>query len=136
MTWTIFMLLNSNLTFSPCLNMSFIFTNHQHRQCNPSYNRAFIVDWSLSGIMTSKLVICESELPRLAASLILISQMTGYSVIIPYMNCIWLDSLFLATICKPSCLSDCCISNVKKASSNPLWMNVIRYLEKIKSIQT
>ena len=27
---------------------------------NTSYNRAFIVDRSLSGIMTSKLIICES----------------------------------------------------------------------------
>ena len=41
-------------------------------------------DWSLSGIMTSKLVIRESELPRPAASSILISRMTSSSVIIPY----------------------------------------------------
>ena len=43
-----------------------------------------LVDWSLSGIMTSKLVIRESELPRSAASSILISRMTSSSVIIPY----------------------------------------------------
>ena len=43
-----------------------------------------LVDWSLSGIMTSKLVIRESESPRPAASSILISQMTSSSVIIPY----------------------------------------------------
>ena len=34
------------------------------------------VDWSLSGIMTSKLVISESESPRPAASSILISRRT------------------------------------------------------------
>ena len=33
-----------------------------------------LVDWSLSGIMTSKLIICESESPRPAASSILISN--------------------------------------------------------------
>ena len=43
-----------------------------------------LVDWSLSGKMTSKLVIHESESPRPAASLILISRMTRSSVIIPY----------------------------------------------------
>ena len=37
------------------------------------------LDWSLSGIVTSKLVIRES-----AASSILISRMTSSSVIIPY----------------------------------------------------
>ena len=42
------------------------------------------VDWSLSGIMTSKRVIRESESPRPAASSILISRMTRSSVIIPY----------------------------------------------------
>ena len=42
------------------------------------------VEWSLSGIMTSKLVIRESESPRAAASSILISWMTRPSVIIPY----------------------------------------------------
>ena len=43
-----------------------------------------LVDWSLSGIMTSKLVIRESESPRPVASSILISRMTSSSVIIPY----------------------------------------------------
>ena len=43
-----------------------------------------LVDWSLSDIMTSKLVIRESESPRPAASSILISRMTSSSVIIPY----------------------------------------------------
>ena len=46
----------------------------------------FIVDWSLSGIMTSKLVIRESESPRPAASSILISRMTSSLVIIPYIT--------------------------------------------------
>ena len=43
-----------------------------------------LVDWSLSGIMTLKRVIRESESPRPAASSILISRMTRSSVIIPY----------------------------------------------------
>ena len=43
-----------------------------------------LVGWSLSGIMTPKLVIRESESPRPAASSILISRMTSSSVIIPY----------------------------------------------------
>ena len=43
-----------------------------------------LVDWSLSRIMTSKLVIRESESPRPAASSILILRMTSNSVIIPY----------------------------------------------------
>ena len=43
-----------------------------------------LVDWSLSGIMTSKLVVREYESPRPAASSILISRMTSSSVIIPY----------------------------------------------------
>ena len=43
-----------------------------------------LVDWSLSDIMTSKLVIRESESPRPAASSILISRMTSSSAIIPY----------------------------------------------------
>ena len=47
-----------------CLNTSFIFTNYQARQCNASHNRAFIIDRSLSGIMTSKLVISEFESSR------------------------------------------------------------------------
>ena len=47
--------------------------------------RAFIVDWSFSGIMTSKLVICESELPLPAAWSILISGMTSSLAIIPYL---------------------------------------------------
>ena len=42
-----------------------------------------LVDWSLSGIITSKLVIRESESPGPAASSILISRMTRSSVIIP-----------------------------------------------------
>ena len=40
-----------------------------------------LVDWSLSGIMTSKLAIRESESPRPVASSILISRMTSSSVI-------------------------------------------------------
>ena len=32
--------------FFLCLNTSLVFTNNQPRQCNMSYNRAFIVDWS------------------------------------------------------------------------------------------
>ena len=43
-----------------------------------------LVDWSLSGIMTSKLVIRESESPRPATSSVLISRMTSSSVIIQY----------------------------------------------------
>ena len=43
-----------------------------------------LVDWSLSGIMTAKLVIRKSESPRPATSSILISRMTNSSVIIPY----------------------------------------------------
>ena len=72
-----------------CLNTSFVFTNYslyQPGQYNASYNRAFIFDWSLSGVMTSKLFIRESESPRPAASSILISRMTSSSVIIPYIN--------------------------------------------------
>ena len=49
-----------------------------------------LVDWSLSGVMTSKLVIRESESPQPVASLILISQMTSSSVIIPYLNPCWI----------------------------------------------
>ena len=45
-----------------------------------------LVDWSLSGIMTSKLVIREPESPRPVASSILISRMTSSSVIIPYIK--------------------------------------------------
>ena len=44
----------------------------------------YLVDWSLSGLMTSKHVIRKSESPRPAASSILISRMTSSSVIIPY----------------------------------------------------
>ena len=44
-----------------------------------------LVDWSLSGIMTSKRVIRESESPRPAASSILNSRMARSSVIIPYL---------------------------------------------------
>ena len=62
----------------------------KHVICNASYNRAYIVDWSLNGIMTSKLLICEYELPWPAASLLLISQRTSSSVIIPYR--IWMIS--------------------------------------------
>ena len=47
-----------------------------------------LVDWSLSGIMTSKLVIRESESPRPTALSILISRMTSSSVIIPYITMI------------------------------------------------
>ena len=43
-----------------------------------------LVDRSLSGIMTSKRVIHESESPWPAASSILISRMTRSLVIIPY----------------------------------------------------
>ena len=43
-----------------------------------------LVDWSLSGLMTSKHVIRESATPRPATSSILISRMTSSSVIIPY----------------------------------------------------
>ena len=39
---------------------------------------------TLSGIMTSKLLIRESELPRPTATSILISRMKSSSVIIPY----------------------------------------------------
>ena len=69
-----------NLTFFLCLNLSFVLTNYQPRQCNTSYNRAFIVVWS----MTSKLIICGFKSPQPVALLILISQMTSSSVIIPY----------------------------------------------------
>ena len=43
-----------------------------------------LVHWSLSGIMTSKLLIRESELPRPTATSILISRMKSSSVIIRY----------------------------------------------------
>ena len=76
--------LNSNLHFFLCLNTSFVFMNYKPRYCNVSYNRAFIVDWSLNGIMTSKLVVHAPESPRPPASLILISGMTSSLVIIPY----------------------------------------------------
>ena len=62
--------LNSNPLFFLCLNRSFVFTNYQPRQCNTFYNRAFMVEWSLSVIMTSKHVMHESESPRLACRLI------------------------------------------------------------------
>ena len=54
---------NSNPPFIHCLNTSFVFTNYHPRHCNASYNRAFIVNWSLSDIMTLKLVNRESESP-------------------------------------------------------------------------
>ena len=76
--------LKSNPAFFLCLNTSFVFTNHQPRQRSASYNRAFIVDSSSSGKMTSKLFIFESKPRRPAASLILISRMTSSSVIVPY----------------------------------------------------
>ena len=94
-----FSILNSNPPFFLCLNTSFVLTNYQPIQHNASYNRTvgimhrlynatrilyILVDWSLSGIMTSKHVIRESESPRPAASSILISRMTRSSVIIPY----------------------------------------------------
>ena len=47
-----------------------------HELPSRPYNRALMDDWSLSGIMTSKLVIRKSESPRPAASSILISRMT------------------------------------------------------------
>ena len=53
-------------------------------QCNIPYDRLFKVDWSLSGIMTSNLVIREFVSAQPAASSILISRMTSSSVIIPY----------------------------------------------------
>ena len=53
--------LNSHQSFFLCLNTSLVFTNYQPRQCNASYNKAFIVGWSLSGKLTSKLAFCESE---------------------------------------------------------------------------
>ena len=43
-----------------------------------------LVDWSLSVVMTSKLVTRESESPRPTAASILISRMSSSSVIIPY----------------------------------------------------
>ena len=52
--------------------------------CLNYYILISLVDWSLSGIMTSKLVIRLSESPRLAAWSILISRMTSSPVIIPY----------------------------------------------------
>ena len=62
-----------------------------HRRCIMQHgfyvsNTIFFIlsDWSVSGIMTSKLFIRESESPRPAASSILISRMTSSSVIIPY----------------------------------------------------
>ena len=69
--------LNSNLPFFLCLNTSLVFTNYQPIQHNAIilfilYKATLIfmsqilyinilVDWSLSGIMTSKLVIREAE---------------------------------------------------------------------------
>ena len=58
--------------------------NYQPRQCNATYNRAFMVDWSLIGIMTLKFVIRESNSTRPAGQSILISQITSSSAIIPY----------------------------------------------------
>ena len=61
-----------------------------HKYCIMQYiyymvsNVDILVDWSLSGIMTSKLVIRESESSRPVVSSILISQKTRSSVIIPY----------------------------------------------------
>ena len=53
---------NSSPQFFLSLNTSFVYMNYQPRQCNTSYIRAFRVDCSLSGKMTSKLIIRESEL--------------------------------------------------------------------------
>ena len=100
--------LNSNPPFFLCLTTSFVFTNYQPIQRNASYNRTIhimhkycimqqgfmsqiqyiniLVNWSLSGMLTSKLVIRESESPRPAALSILILRMTSSSVIIPYIN--------------------------------------------------
>ena len=69
-------------------------------------NINILVDWSLSGIMTSKRVIRESESPRPAALSILISRMTSSSVFILYrkqlllldrmnLRCVYLCHLFL-----------------------------------------
>ena len=52
---------NTNPPLFLCLNTLFVFTNYEPRQYNASYNRAFIVDWSLSGIMTLKLDIHDCE---------------------------------------------------------------------------
>ena len=70
--------------FPLSINTSFVFPNYQLKQMQRILPWAFIVDWNSSGIMTSKLVICESESPRPADSLILISRMMSSSVIIPY----------------------------------------------------
>ena len=56
-------------------------------------NRALTADLSFSGIMTSQLVIRESEWPRPVDSSILISQMTRSLVIILYMYITWLTFL-------------------------------------------
>ena len=48
--------LNSNPPFFLCLNTSFVLKNYQPRQYKGSYKRAFIVNWSLSGMMSSKFV--------------------------------------------------------------------------------
>ena len=68
--------LNSNPLFFLSFNTTFVSTIYQPRQYNASYNTAFMVDWSLSVIMTSKLFIRESE-SEPAASSILISRMTS-----------------------------------------------------------
>ena len=53
-----------------------------------------LVDWSLSGIMTSKLVIRESESPLPAPSSILISRMKSPSINILYRSRRgWYDSI-------------------------------------------
>ena len=57
-----------------------------------------LVDRSLSGIMTSKLVIRESESPRPVASSILISRMTSPSVIIHHC-CTMLTFLSISLVC-------------------------------------
>ena len=72
--------LNSNPPFFLCLNTSFVLTNYKPRQCHVSFNRVFKSDWNLSGTMTLKLVTRQSEAHRPAASSILISRMTSFSI--------------------------------------------------------
>ena len=79
-----------------------------------------LVDWSVSGIMTSKLVIRESESPRPAASSILISRMTSSSVIIPY-RAIFLDQGELSEQIISATNAHQVLQIAKNLPYSPLW---------------
>ena len=83
-----FLILNFNPPFFLCLNTSFVIENYQPKQWNASYNKAFMVDWSLSDFETCHL---KAELYPPLDSSILISRMTSSSVIIPYRVLLWIE---------------------------------------------